>query len=76
MTAVVTRAEHLAWCKKRALEYVEIGDLHQAFASMASDLQKHHDTVGHAGSKLGLGLLMIGNLDTPNAMRKWIEGFN
>lgn len=76
MTAVVTRAQHLVWCKERALEYVEIGDLKQAFASMASDLDKHPETMGHVGCKLGMGLMMIGNLDTPHAMRKWIEGFN
>ena len=35
-----TRAEHLAWCKKRALEYVDAGDLLQAYTSMASDLGK------------------------------------
>jgi hypothetical protein len=40
----VTRDEHLAWCKKRALEYVDAGDLTNAVASMGSDLKKHPDT--------------------------------
>lgn len=32
------RAEHLAWAKARALEYVARGELANAIASMASDL--------------------------------------
>lgn len=56
----MTRAEHLYWCKKRALEYVEMGDTQQAFTSMASDLNKHPDTLGHGGMEF----------------RKFIEGFN
>jgi hypothetical protein len=30
----LTRDEHLAWCKRRALEYVGAGDLTHAVASM------------------------------------------
>ena len=30
----LTRDEHLAWCKRRALEYVDAGDLTHAVASM------------------------------------------
>jgi hypothetical protein len=37
----VTRDEHLAWCKRRALEYVDAGDPTHAVASMASDLKTH-----------------------------------
>lgn len=72
----ITREDHLAWCKKRALEYVGIGDLTQAFASMTSDLTKHKETDGHIGMKLGAELLFAGHLNTPEKMRKWIEGFN
>ena len=74
-----TRAEHLAWCKKRALEYLEPGthcDLQQAFTSIASDLRKHPETKDHAGVNLGLMLLMNNGLATPDEMRKFIEGFN
>ena len=39
----MTRDEHLEWCKKRALEYLDEGDLQNAFASMGSDLSKHPD---------------------------------
>ena len=72
----MTRAEHLAWCKKRALEYVEIGDLSQALVSMTSDLSKHTETQNHPGCLLGAGLILGGHLDTPHSMRNWIEGFN
>ena len=72
----MTRAEHLEWCKKRALEYVDIGDLDQAWTSMASDLGKHEETRGHSAIKLGM-MLLIGNcLSTPDKMRKFILGFN
>ena len=71
-----TRAEHLAWCKKRALAYVDAGDLPQAFASMASDLTKHQETENHSGSQLGMMMLLAGHLNTADKMRKFIEGFN
>lgn len=40
----MNRDEHVAWCKTRALAYVDAGDLNNAFASMCSDLRKHPDT--------------------------------
>lgn len=70
-----TRAEHLAWCKRRALDYLP-HDPQQAFASMSSDLSKHEGTRNHAGLEMGLGLLMSGNLEHPAEMQKFIEGFN
>lgn len=75
-TTEPTRAEHLAWCKKRALAFCDAGDMQQAFASLASDLNKHDGTRGHIAIGLGMSLLMGGNLDTPREMRKFIEGFN
>lgn len=75
---MMTRAEHLAWAKERALEYVDGGDLQQAFSSMCSDLQKHEElATQHADTnKLGLDLLLNGHLSTREAMRNWIEGYN
>ena len=75
-TDIGTRAEHLTWCKERALEYVDAGDLQNAFASMVSDLGKHSETVGHAGIELGFMLMMSGFLTTPQQMREHIEGYN
>jgi hypothetical protein len=71
-----SRAEHLAWCKQRALEYVEAGDLQGAFASMGSDMNKHPETADSPVQMLGMGLLMSGHLDTQAKMRDWINGFN
>ena len=42
----MTRDEHLAWAKKRALAYLDMEhDVQNAFASMASDLKKHGQEV-------------------------------
>jgi len=71
-----SRAEHLKWCKQRALEYCDAGDVNQAYASMASDLGKHPETEGHAAIQLGMMMLMGGHLNSPMEMRKFIEGFN
>ena len=71
-----TRAEHLAWCKARAHEYLKIGDTRQAYTSMASDLGKHPDTAKHSAITLGMMLLMSGKLTTVDEMTKFIDGFN
>lgn len=73
---MMTRQEHVKWCKKRALEYVDNGDLKNAYASMSSDLMKHSETENHSAIQLGMMLMMNGNLNTPEEMRKFIEGFN
>jgi hypothetical protein len=72
----MTRQEHLDWCKKRALEYVDIGDNSQAMTSMFSDLRKHEETEGHAGIGLGMAMIMEGHLNNAHEVRKFIEGFN
>ena len=70
------RHEHIEWCKKRALEYVDRGDLTNAYASMGSDLTKHSETEKHIGIELGMGLMVTGQLNTADKMRKFINGFN
>lgn len=72
----MTRAEHMQWCKDRALEYVNMGDLDQALASMLSDLGKHDETQQHPGGQLMLILRMNGQLTTTAEMHKFIDGFN
>lgn len=72
----MTRQEHLKWCKKRALEYVDRGKLTDAWASMLSDLGKHPETAKHAGLELGMMMLMKGRLSSQDEMRKFILGFN
>lgn len=71
-----TRAEHLAWCKKRALAELDAGNIEDAFASMASDLSKHPETERHGALELGMMMLMSGLLYSPHKMRDFINGFN
>jgi hypothetical protein len=73
---MTTRAEHLAWCKLRALDYADVGDLAGAMASMGSDLNKHPDTKGHLGIELMMLEALSGRLIAPAEIRKFIEGFN
>lgn len=73
---MTTRAEHLQWCKDRALEYCDAGDATQAFSSMASDLGKHPKTKGHFGIEMGFDMLLAGHISGVQEMRDFIEGFN
>ncbi len=74
----ITRQEHLEWCKQRALEYVDAGDLQGAFASFASDTSKHPETADVKQTVLNLGAMSLfgGLLDTPQKMREHILGYN
>lgn len=71
-----TRAEHLKWCKDRAMEYCNNGDLTNALASFASDLGEHEETAGHPAIQLGMMLTISGNLSTQKQMKEFIEGTN
>jgi hypothetical protein len=78
-----TRAQHLQWCKERALQELDgCPDVRKAcknaMASMGSDLGKHPDTEGHAGIQLGMMMLMSDQREAHDkeAMRKFILGFN
>jgi hypothetical protein len=71
----MTREEHLAWCKGRALEYLDAGDLENAVASMGSDLTKHPETETKSNDFLVLiGMRHVLDGDRA-AVRRWIEGF-
>lgn len=72
----MTRAEHLAWCKQRAIQELDSGDVSNAYASMASDLSKHPETEGHSAIQLGMMLMMGGHLSSKEEMRRFIDGFN
>jgi hypothetical protein len=71
----MTRAEHLAWAKERALEYADQGDTVNTLNSMLSDLQKHPETANHPGMLLGTREAVAGYLETPAQLRHWVEGF-
>jgi hypothetical protein len=72
-----TRAEHLEWCKQRAREYLDRGDLANAVASMGGDMDKHPET-RMAGEKMGtliyVAMFRITEGDV-QGVREWIEGF-
>ena len=73
----MTRQEHLDWCKKRAHEYLDHGDVPNAVTSMMSDMNKHPETaIKDGGSILSiLGLRAAASGDLSEA-RRYIDGFN
>jgi hypothetical protein len=74
--AEVTYGSHMAWCKSRALEYVERGDLQNAIASFASDVRKEECTDSLAISMLvvNVGIPLVTANDRVG-LRRFIEGF-
>jgi hypothetical protein len=74
----MTYKEHLQWCKDRALEYVDQGDLASAVASMGSDITKHEQGMSSTApaylTLMALGMMHVANGDT-REVRRWIEGF-
>ncbi|HYX83240.1 MAG TPA: hypothetical protein VE714_12650 [Gemmatimonadales bacterium] len=73
----MTRTEHLAWCKARAIQELEFSrDPKQGVISMLSDLEKHPETANHVRGKLGVMLLLAGRLNTEREVRDFINGFN
>lgn len=71
----MTRAEHLEWCKQRAREYVDRGELDAAVISMLSDLNKHEETEALSGPMFLIGVATIRTGDALQ-VRRFIEGFN
>lgn len=73
--AETDRSKHLDWCKERATQLVNEGDHSGAVASMISDLRKHEAFTGPSYGTLALlGMMEIGN--GPQAVQRWIDGFN
>ena len=69
------RREHLEFCKKRALEYLDRGDEIGAFSSFVSDMNNEDSTRQHPA----LGIFqaqMISFIGNPERLRHEIEGFN
>lgn len=71
---LLSRADHLAWCKQRALRYCEVGSVTEAWASFSSDMGKHPDTAAHPALKLGLMRLLQGITASPQEMRSFFTG--
>jgi hypothetical protein len=66
----MTRDEHLEWAKKRALEYLDRGDVTNAITSMASDVLelKYHPALMTVG-------MFAAMYNDAVVARRWIEGF-
>ena len=71
----MNRQEHLDWCKQRANECLDRGNVADALASMLSDLGKHDETrgVGEMMAPIGLVEAMNNNVE---GMRRFVDGFN
>jgi hypothetical protein len=70
---MMTRDEHLEWCKKRALEYLDRGDIQNAVTSMLYDMDKHPETkVIEPLFMLGMQTIIDRNAE---AARRFIVGF-
>lgn len=71
---MMTRDQHVAWCKKRAREYLDQGDIANGVASMLSDMRKHPEC-GVNPALAMLGMMAIQNGDLHEAKR-FVDGFN
>lgn len=71
----MTRAEHIQWCKDRALIYLP-DNPREAVNSMLSDLRKHPDTRDVLDSPLAMIGLREAATGTADSVRRFIEGFN
>jgi hypothetical protein len=71
-----TREEHLAWCKQRALEYIDRGQITEGLISMMRDMGKHPETASPALDQMTAGLMVIGALSTLEEARKHINGYH
>lgn len=71
----MTRAEHIAWCKQRAIAEMDYSkDPKQGIISMMSDIRKHPETNSPLLSALCMAELL--GQPTVEKARKFIEGFN
>ena len=67
------RDEYPEWCKERAREYLDAGELSNAVASLGSDLAKHPELKPNPHLFL-LGTMRVLDGD-PAAVRAWVEDF-
>jgi hypothetical protein len=71
-----TREEHLALCKKTALEYLDRGDMDNAVIYMLSDLSKHPETEKVSLHMTLFGIHLLTSQRDPKRIRRFIEVFN
>jgi len=73
---MITREDHINWCKKRANEYLDRGDIHNGVTSMLSDLSKHPATILPEGSPLNMLGMMAAMSGSISEARRFVNGFN
>ncbi len=75
----MNRAEHMTWCKARANEYVNRGELVEGVTSMMSDLSKHDETKSSSGGAMViLAVFTLQQAQNGNVaqVRRFIDSFN
>ena len=73
----MNRAEHLKWCKDRAMKYVVAGDFNGAVTSMLSDLAAHPETEkSSTGICAQLGMMELMTGPTREKITRFVQGFN
>lgn len=70
---VLTRERHVAWCKRRALDYVDLGRLGDALVGLSNDLLKHPLTAGSEAPLAAMRLVRSGTLMTSKRVLAFIE---
>lgn len=66
----MTHEEQLGWAKKRALEYLDAGDIANAVASMGSDMDNPESIENRQKMIDGMCLILTGD---SRRVRDWIE---
>jgi len=64
------RGRHLHWCKERAFEYLDRGDIAGGVASFVSDMGKNNETANHPA----LPMIMFQRYE--HEIKRFIEGFH
>ena len=68
-----SRRQHLAWCRGRALKYLDGGDVASAILTMNQDLTRHPQTKP-SPARVSQALKIVRD-DNADEARVWIEGF-
>ena len=64
---------HLGWCKRRAIDALQRGTIHDAFRKFVADMEEHPDTRDHSGIEEGKRLLYGGGTVTERSMEQFIN---
>lgn len=73
----MNRTEHLQWCKDRALQYLNNGQIAEGMASFTSDMSKHEGTDKTLNNGLSQPLILMAMMSNNQAeCIRCVEGFN